>query len=274
MGFIEYLASRDPKLESKLAVAHEKKNAKEYTKMVVSGAGMYTIGAIIMLFFVLAKQRDLSVVIKFFLMVFGGATFWVIFYKYLNLGLEAKIKRVERDINQEVVYAGRFLLIKLQSGTPFFNALIEGTKAHGTAGKYFKEIVDDINLGTPIEDALHSAMQNTPSKKFKKILFVVNNSLRLGIDIAPPLTSALKDLVGDQVMEIEAYSKKLNSLAMFYMIIAIVLPSLGLTILVIVISFMSISLGLGGYALLLFLISLSQMLFLSIFKSIRPAVSF
>ena len=40
-----------------------------------------------------------------------------------------------------------------------------------------------------IEDALHNAMVNTPSEKFKKILFVVNNSLRLGIDIAPPLRS-------------------------------------------------------------------------------------
>jgi pilus assembly protein TadC len=274
MAMIDYLVSRRPDLGLKMKVAHERGTPKEHVKRIVQTAFLYSVFFVFFLFLAISKNRDLTTISKFLILIVGFGVFLIAFYNFLSLNLEAKIKKVEREINKEVLYAGRFLLIKLESGTPFFNALIDGTEAHGTARIAFKEIVDDINFGTPIEDALLQAMKMTPSKRFKKILFVVNNSLRLGIDIAPPLTSTLKDLVSEQIMEIEAYSKKLNSLAMFYMIIAIVVPSLGLTVLVIVISFMSISLGLSGYALLIGFIALSQLLFLSIFKNIRPAVSF
>ncbi len=274
MAMIEYLVSRKPDLGFKLQIAHERGTPKEYVRKIVQTSFLYTFFFVFFVFLMISKNRDLSVIAKFFILLFSFGFFLILFYNFLSLNLEAKIKKVEKEINREALYAGRFLLIKLQSGTPFFNALIDGTKAYGTARKAFKEIVDDINFGTPIEDALLKAMKMTPSKRFKKILFVTNNSLRLGIDIAPPLTSTLKDLVIEQVMEIEAYSKKLNSLAMFYMIIAIVIPSLGLTVLVIVISFMSISLGFSGYAMLIGFIVLTQLLFLSIFKNIRPAVSF
>lgn len=274
MAVIDYLVSRNKNLGFKLQVAHERGTPIEYVTKIIHTAFLYSAFFVLFVLLMISKNKDLNFVSKFFILLVTFGFFLVLFYKFLSLNLEAKIKHVEREINREALYAGRFLLVKLQSGTPFFNALIEGTQAYGTARKAFKEIVDDINFGTPIEDALVRAMKMTPSKRFKKILFVTNNSLRLGIDITVPLTSTLKDLVTEQVMEIEAYSKKLNSLAMFYMIIAIVVPSLGLTVLVIIISFMSITLGFSGYAMLIGFIALTQLLFLSIFKNIRPAVSF
>lgn len=274
MGLVKYIVRKHPKLAGKLKVAHELKTPEEYIKQLLFTAFMYTIAVMIFFFMIATHDKEPNMLILAGIMLGSSLVMFTFFYKFLSLNLEAKIKRIEHDIDREVIYAGRFLLIKLESGTPFFNALIEGTKAHGVAGKYFKEIVDDINLGTPIEEALGNAMVLTPSDKFRKILFTVNNALRLGIDISTSLQSVITDLVNDQMNEIQAYSKKLGSIAMFYLLLAIVVPSLGLTVIVIVLSFMSIRLDIVGYGALIFIIFLIQMFFLSLFRSIRPNVAF
>ncbi|MFW6230908.1 MAG: type II secretion system F family protein [Nanoarchaeota archaeon] len=273
MGLVKYIVRKNPKLAGKLRIAHERKTPEEYVKQLLITALLYALTFEFFLFMILTQDRRTDHFLLTGILAGAFVILYLLFYSFLSLHLEAKIKRIEHEIDREVVYAGRFLLVKLESGTPFFNALIEGTKAHGVAGKYFKEIVDDVNLGTPIEDALANAMVLTPSEKFRKILFTVNNALRLGIDISTSLQSILNDLVNEQMNEIKAYSKKLGSVAMFYLLIGIVVPSLGLTVIVIVLSFMSIRLDVVGYGVLLFIIFLLQLFFISLFRQIRPNVA-
>lgn len=183
------------------------------------------------------------------------------------------LKRRQRDIDREVLFAGRYLLIKLQSGIPLFNALIDASHSYGVASKYFKEIVDEVNVGTPIETALENAVKYTPSKKFRSILWQILNALKTGIDITTSLNSILDQITKEQILEIKVYGKKLGSLAMFYMLLAIVVPSLGITMLVVVSNFMPINIGMGTLTMLLFVFTVIQYMFLSLIRSIRPAVN-
>ncbi len=274
MWLVKYIVRRNPQIAGKLKIAHERKTPEEYVTNLLKISFLYTVTVSFFVYLLLAKEGDFEPFLLFSIVAVSSLVIFVLFYKFLSLNLEAKMKHVQHDIDKEVIYAGRFLLVKLESGTPFFNALIEGTRAHGVAGKYFQEIVDDINFGTPIEEALGNAMVLTPSEKFRRILFTVNNSLRLGIDISTSLQSVLNDLVVEQMNEIQEYSKKLGSIAMFYLLMAIVIPSLGMTVIVIVLSFMSIRLDIVGYSALIFIILLIQLFFMSLFRSIRPSVSF
>ena len=56
----------------------------------------------------------------------------------------------------------------------------------------------------------------SPSEKMKRILFHVNNALRLGIDVTGPLSSVLGEITKEQELEIKRYGKKLNTVIIFY----------------------------------------------------------
>ncbi len=272
IDIITFLVHRSPGLKRKLKVAGRNESPDQFVSKVLSSTILYAF-MLALIFYMFFNTIANNMFTKILLFIFLFAALTVVCYRYLSLGLDASIKRREGDINKEVIFAGRFLLVKLESGMPLFNALIEGSKSYGVSAKYFKEIVDQINLGTPIEDAIDDTMRTTPSKKFKKILFQINTALKLGIDVTSSLRSILKELVAEQNSEIKRYGNKLNSVAMFYMLLAIVVPSLGMTVFVIIISFMSLDLGLPGYSFICMILLIIQLVFMSVFKGIRPNVN-
>ncbi len=183
------------------------------------------------------------------------------------------IRKREREINQEVLFAGRYLLVKLDSGIPLFNSLIDASSSYGIAAKYFKEIVDDINMGNPIEDALETARESCPSHYFKMILSELITSLKTGVDVSVPLRSILQQITTEQIIEIKAYGKKLNAFMMLYMVLATVMPSLGMTMFIVFAGFMGLEVGTAFIFTALLLLSFVQFIFISILRSLRPMVN-
>lgn len=183
------------------------------------------------------------------------------------------IHKRRRELDKEVLFAGRFLLVKVHAGRPLLNALIEGSQSYGVASKYFREIVDDINLGTPIEDALDNAVKYSPSDKFRRILFQISTALKVGIDVSIPLANVLEEIANEQLTDIQRYGKKLNSLALFYMLLAIVLPSIGMAIFVVVGGLLGLPIGRDLFLVVIGVLVLVQLIFVSIFKSTRLSVN-
>jgi pilus assembly protein TadC len=187
--------------------------------------------------------------------------------------VDAKISKRAKEIDKDVLFAGRFLLIKLNSGKPLINSLVEASQSYGVASSYFKEIVRNIELGTSLEEALESARDNCPSKKMKRIIFQINNALKVGVDVSSNLEAIIQEITAEQLIEIQRYGRKLNSLTMFYMLLAVVMPSLGITIFAIIASLVSINLTPMTFGVFLFFLFLIELMFISIFKSIRPSVN-
>jgi flagellar protein FlaJ len=96
--------------------------------------------------------------------------------------------------------------------------------------------------------------------------------LKTGSDISESLKAVVEQITREQIIEIQTYAKKLNPLAMFYMIIAVILPSLGITMLIVLSSFVSISLDLTILIAIAVMLGLLQLMFYAIIKSSRPAV--
>jgi hypothetical protein len=87
------------------------------------------------------------------------------------------------------------------------------------------------------------------------------------------LQSVLDEIENEQALEIEKYAKKLNTVALFYMIAAVVIPSLGLTIAMVVLSLISFQVNVLIYGLMLFFILIINIIFIMVFRGIRPAVN-
>ncbi len=268
IGFISRLVAFFPALKTELRIAHLPYTPLEYINKILKAAALYAFLFTVLFFFMLQKLK-----LSLFLLVPIYMVLFLLLFEYSLLIVKAKIRKREREINKEVLFVGRYLLVKLYSGRPLLNALIETTNSSGITSKYIKEIVDDINTGSTIENALNNAMVYSPSDKLRRILFHVNNALQLGIDVTRPLEAVLQELTRDEAIEIKKYSKKLNTLVIFYMLIAVIMPSLGVALFIVISSFLNLTIGLGELLVFIFFIVVVQFVFITFFKSIRPMVN-
>lgn len=266
-SLFERLAKNNPQIKRKLYMAALDEQPEEYIKKAFMGALWMAAGIGFVALMLLIKQKEnplLAVIV-------AGIFFWMM-YRVQMKRVDAKISRRAKEIDKDVLFAGRFLLIKLNSGRPLINSLEDATKSYGISNEYFKEIIKDIDLGTPLEKALEKATTNCPSPKLKKILFQITNALKIGTNITDFLEAILDDIAQEQLIEIQRYGKKLSSITMFYMLFAIVMPSLGMTMVVVIVSLININLGKMDFMLINVVLGFLQFVFLTMFKQIRPNV--
>ncbi|MCX6710323.1 MAG: type II secretion system F family protein [Candidatus Woesearchaeota archaeon] len=185
---------------------------------------------------------------------------------------DVKIMKEKQEIGKEIIFAGRFLMVELESGIDVYNSMIGVAQNYETIGKYMRHIIKQIDLGTPIEDAINEEVELTPSDDLRKILWQILNSLRTGADASKSLRSVIEQIVKEQHISITEYGRKLNPLAMFYMIIAIILPTLGVTMTIVLSTLMSIPIDFKILMVFLMFVAFMQFMFLSIIRSSRPAV--
>jgi pilus assembly protein TadC len=267
-AFATLYVRRFPSIKKYIYVSRMPYKAEEYVKYaaVIALGGSIGISFIVMLFLLKFNENILWLFPAFLLSLLG------IFYFVLQMPY-GTIRTREREVNKEVIFAGRYLLTKLQSGAPLFNSLIDASQSYGICSKYFKEIVDDINTGTPIEDAIENAMTYNASSKFKRVLWQLYGSLKTGSDISNALKATLNAITTEQIIEIKEYGRKLNSYMVFYLVIACVLPSLGLTMFVILSSFLNLSIERSIFFVILFFLVVIQLLFIFVIKASRPMVN-
>lgn len=262
------VAHMTPNLKKKLWIAQIRQTPEEYVYQKLKLGLIAGFAMAILTFFLVDKTHEpywwiLVTFVLFFLLVF---------YSMMKT-VDAKVTRRQKDIDREVLFAGRFLLVKLNSGKPLINALVDASKSYGVANKYFQSIIHEIDTGTPLEEALEKAINYSPSNRMKKILFQITTALKIGTDVSESLGAALEQVAEEQLVEIQRYGKKLSSVTMFYMLGAIVMPSLGLTMFVVVASMMSMAVDFMLFAALAVFLLIIEFIFMTVFKSIRPNVN-
>ena len=263
------IAKTFPGLKIKLKQAGMEDKPEDFIKKTFVSAFYMTTGLVIALFLVLAKLN----VLKGFLFFIVPIVFIVMFFYMIRLP-DVKISKKEREISKEIVFAGRFIIIELESGVPLYNAMLNVSRNYETIGRYFKEITDKVDLGTSMEDALDEAVEFIPSNDFRKILWQIINSIRTGSNVSKSLYSVMEQITKDQMTEVNKYGKKLNPLAMFYMIVAVILPSLGITMLIILSSFIQFELSLTILLALAGFLGFVQFMFIAMVKFSRPIIEF
>lgn len=240
---------------------------EDFIRRIFLSAFYLTLGLFISVSLILIKFKAFTI---FFLILI--LPIFALLLLYLLKIPDAKIIGKGKEISKEVVFAGRFLVIELQSGVPLYNALQNLSRNYKAVGGYMKEIIDKVDLGTSLEDAMNEAVELVPSDDFRKILWQIINSLRTGSDVSKSLMSTVDQIAKRQQIQINEYGKKLNPIAMFYMMIAVIAPSLGMTMLIILSSFIQFTLSLTILLIFAFFLGFVQFMFITIIKFSRPPV--
>jgi pilus assembly protein TadC len=265
MTLVDFLVSRQPNLKKKLRIARINKTPNQYVKMALNNAIMFSIAIALVTFF-LASKNEPNFILPSILLIIS-----LLFFYSLNIRkVDIYISKKAKEIDKSVLFAGRFLLIKLSSGSPLMNSVEEASKSYGEASEYFKEIIREMELGTTMESAFEKTTEYCPSKNLKKVLFQITNSLKIGIDVTQFLEAILDEIADEQLTEIMKYGKKLSSLTMFYMLLAIILPSLGMTLFVVIASLISINVDMLIFLVIILGLAFVQFIFISLFRGARP----
>ena len=257
-----------PGLDIKLKQAGMGQTPEEFVKKTLISAFYLMTGVTIFMGAILAKM-DIVLSVLYFI---SPVLFIVLFFYFLKLP-DVKILKKRRSIDKDVVFAGRFLIVELESGILLYNALKNVSKSYSYVGKAFGNVIHAVDMGIDMEVALSEAIDETPSHDLQKILWQILNSLNAGADVTATLNSVVDQISRNHIIEIQRYAKKLNPLAMFYMMIAVIVPSLGITMFVVLASFLGIQLDLGVLIGIAAMLAFIQLFFLTGIKSSRPAVN-
>lgn len=263
---LSYILKLFPNLHILLKQAHIKETPEQFIKKTLILSVLFAFILNIPVFFIFLKEK--IVIFSFLTFFFFFLLGFFFFFSIPKFSQKKKQKEVESDL----LYSGRYFLLKIESGQPLINSLIEVSATDTKSAKYFNEIVKDIYLGKPIEEAIEYAVKYTPSPFFKKLLEQLKNALETGADVKRSLKSIMDEITDQRIVDIQTYGKKLAPLAMFYMIIGTIVPSLGAAMIVVGSSFINLKITLGVLLALVGALIIIQYFFLLLFKTIRPTV--
>jgi len=181
-------------------------------------------------------------------------------------------KRI-RELEKNLMPALQDFLVQINAGIPLFDILVNiANSDYGEVSKEVKIIVDQVNAGIPQVRALEESALKNPSTFYRRAIWQIINGLKAGSDLAMVIQEAIDTLSEEQLLQIQVYGGKLSPLAMFYMLIAVIVPALGITFVVILSSFLSFSESLtkAVFFSIFGLTTFFQIMFLGMIKTRRP----
>jgi flagellar protein FlaJ len=187
---------------------------------------------------------------------------------YPKLSVNRKVKQIEKNLASAL----RHLLIQVRSGMPLYNSLVSVSKNdYGLISQEFGKAIKEMNTGKSEIEALEDLARNNPSLYFRRIMWQIINALKTGADIGSTIKEVVNTIITEQRADIKKYGSELNPIALFYMLMVVIFPTLGIVFLIVLSSFIGatfnmkfVLMGILGY---LFLI---QFLFIGLIKSKRP----
>ena len=188
---------------------------------------------------------------------------------YPKIYANKRVRSIERNLMDSL----QNILIQLDSGVPLFDIMVNlSNSKYGEVSKEFAKVVREINAGASQIDAIEEMATLNPSLFFRRAIWQIVNGMKSGADLSKVIKEIINLLSEEQVLQIQRYGSQLNPLAMFYMLIVVIVPSLGMTFLIILSSFISSSPEIlklmfwGMYGLVIFI----QIMFMGIIKAKRP----
>jgi flagellar protein FlaJ len=268
-GVAEPILKISPSLDLELEQAGFDLNARDYLSIAFFSSifmflMMYVVFAMITFRFVgLTKALTMSLLIG---LLFGVITFLYI-KAYPKLILKKKMYNVERN----VLYALRHMYVQITSGVPIFDALTSVSQGnYGQVSSEFKAAIKQINTGVSLDNALEELTRRNPSVYFRRAMWQISNGVKAGSDIGGILKNIIEYISAEQKIMIRRYGSQLNPLTVAYMMVAVILPSLGVTFLMILSSFAKIPVTENTFWAIILFVALFQFMFLGMLKSKRP----
>ncbi len=270
MGTGEVLQDLFPFLRLYLKQAESDLSVKEYLSMCFLSCLLF-FGFFSIFFILILSSVGIDNPFLFGLVISLVVVFFVFFQQlfYPKVYAHRRIRSIEKNLLSVL----QNVLIELNSGVPLFDILVNISQGeYGEVSKEFTKVVREINAGRPQIDALEDMAAVNPSLFFRRAVWQLVNGMKSGANMSNVVNEIINSLSEEQVLQIQKYGGQLNPLAMFYMLVVVIAPSLGMTFLIILSSFISLSnfatkmIFWSLYGIVIFF----QMMFMGIIKSRRP----
>ncbi len=259
-----------PELEWRLRKARINISPEEYLAIVIAvpvSAFCATFVIVLPVFAVVVGQFNPVLVFGIPLLV----AFYFAFYFFFtpNRIINKKSALIDKDLG----YMLRDMSVQLSAGIPLFNVLENiSVGGYGECSKIADEVVDAVESGMSMTDALNDYGLISPSGYMRRILGQIANALKTGSDL-----NAALDIIGwsiqlDRENRIAQYGQELAIIGLMYMVLIIVMPSMGVTLFIILSNFFDITATTQHlYASALLVVGL-EIFFISIIRSRRPTI--
>ncbi len=271
--YVEGMAAKHKGLESALREQGIKSSVFEFVQRMIFASIMVGIAitvAMIILFIRIGLNAAASIVLGIML---GVAIFYVALGSFLNFPSQ-KGKKSAKNVERDILFAARDMIISLRSGMPLYNAITSVSTGYGDASKEFAKIVERVQLNMPLEEAIDATIAETKSDSFRRIMLQASVSIKAGADVISALQSVIDTLTQERVIELRRYGQRLNAIAMFYMLFGIILPSMGIAVVTILTTFISIfTITVTTLYAALVGIFFLQIIFLKLITGSRPTFS-
>src|SRR3989344_865837 len=180
-----------------------------------------------------------------------------------------KVAQMDRDL----LFAARHLRIQTTAGVPLFESLVSASHGYGVVSDEFKKVVTAVQAGANLADALEDSAVKNPSYYYSRILWQMSNAVKAGTDIGPVLSDIVEFLSEEQRIEVRNYGAQLNSIAIMYLMVCIIVPTISLIFLMVISSFVDVPITDTIFYGILGALIFVQYMFIGLIESRRPAVS-
>ena len=270
LGIGETLQDFFPFLKISLKQAEFDTSAKEYLSMCFLSSIIFFLFFCFLLLVILlaaAVEKAVSFALTTSILITLFAFLQQIAYP--KIFVNRRIKGIEKNL----MAALQNILVQLNAGVPLFDILVNISRGkYGEISKEFSKVVKQINTGNSQVKTLEEMAATNPSLFFRRAIWQLVNGMKSGSDLAQVIKEIINLLSEEQILQIQRYGSQLNPLAMFYMLLVVIMPSLGTTFLIILSSFIALPLNIlkiifwGVYAVIIFF----QIMFMGVIKSKRP----
>jgi len=193
---------------------------------------------------------------------------------YILLLPIVKMSRRALLIDLDLEYMLKDMEIQLSSGVPLFDTLVNIARGeYGECSRICEGIIQEVEQGKSMTDVLDDVGMWSPSEYLRRTLWQIVNALKSGSNVAGALDAISNDIRLEKENKIRSYGKELNLYGLIYLMMGIIIPSMGVTLMVILSSF----LGKGiitesTFYLILGGITFFQTMFILFVRSKRPVI--
>ena len=270
LGLGNKLLSYFPHVEIDLKRTDIEIRADEYmATSFINASFMSIFFGFLMIFLFIAKEKAIfqsivlgtAIGIGIFIMLF------MIFMRYPDILASKKAQNIDKDL----VFALKDLSLQISAGVGLYDAFISvASGQYKETSIEFKKVVQAINSGKPMVDAIEEMAINTKSEYLKRTSWQIVNTLKSGSSLKKTLRRIIEDLNIEQKSKIMNYSRELNLWSLLYMLFAVAVPSIGSTMLVILSSFAGFGITRGMFIVFIIICFIIQYILIGLVKSRRP----
>jgi len=195
--------------------------------------------------------------------------FFVLLARYPKILAKKKAEQLEKNL----VFALKDILLQISSGVSLYNSLVNVSKAnYGLVSTELEKTAKQVNSGKPMDKALEELAITSESEYLRKTVWQLVNTLRAGASLKGALKTIITHLMMEQKSKIRDYAKELNMWSLIYMLFAVAIPTIGITMMVILSSFAGMGMGKGTLVAFIIACFIVQFVLIGLVKARRPMV--